>query len=187
MNLKNKTVLFLGSSVTYGSAAGGVSFADFLGEKLSLRVIKEAVSGTCLGDVNDASYVARLKRVDPSTHVDLVVCQLSTNDARLGIGLETVAAAIRYIARYVDQTFACPLVFYTGTRYDSPAYGAMISLLYELQAECGFEILDLWNDPELCSVSPADYRRYMRDPVHPTLDGYRLWWTPKFIDFLNSL
>ena len=32
MNLENKTILFLGSSVTYGSAAGGVSFVDMIGE-----------------------------------------------------------------------------------------------------------------------------------------------------------
>ena len=30
MDLKNKTILFLGSSVTYGSASQGVSFVDII-------------------------------------------------------------------------------------------------------------------------------------------------------------
>ena len=62
MVLKGKTVLFLGSSVTYGSAAGGVSFADMMAETCGIKMIKEAVSGTTLADINDQSYVSRLKK-----------------------------------------------------------------------------------------------------------------------------
>ena len=70
MNLKEKTVLFLGSSVTYGSAAGGVSFAELMEEACGIRCVKEAVSGTTLADINDISYVSRLKKVDTSLVVD---------------------------------------------------------------------------------------------------------------------
>ena len=42
MELKGKTVLFLGSSVTYGSASDGVSFADMMAEELGFSCIKEA-------------------------------------------------------------------------------------------------------------------------------------------------
>ena len=45
MILKDKTVLFLGSSVTYGSGAGGVSFADLMKEQCGICMIKEAVWG----------------------------------------------------------------------------------------------------------------------------------------------
>ena len=48
MELKDKTVLFLGSSVTYGSASGGVSFADLMVKECGIKMIKEAVSGTTL-------------------------------------------------------------------------------------------------------------------------------------------
>ena len=88
MNLQNKTVLFLGSSVTYGSAAGGVSFADIMGEVCGINCIKEAVSGTTLADMDDSSYVARLKRIDRTIALDLFVCQLSTNDASTSRNIE---------------------------------------------------------------------------------------------------
>lgn len=38
--LKGKTVVFLGSSVTYGSASGGVSFADYIEKSSGCTAIK---------------------------------------------------------------------------------------------------------------------------------------------------
>lgn len=81
MELTGKTVIFLGSSVTYGSASGGISFADMMAKELNFHCIKEAVSGTTLADLDETSYVSRLKRLDPATKADLLICQLSTNDA----------------------------------------------------------------------------------------------------------
>ncbi len=187
MELKNKTVLFLGSSVTYGSAAGGISFADLMAEHYELRMIKEAVSGTTLADLDDSSYVSRLKKIDKDIHVDLFICQLSTNDAGQGIALCKVEEAIRYIIDYVKSTFSCPVIFYTGTRFESEAYSDMVKLLKELQKEYDFHILNLWDDTEMLAVSQEDYNRYMCDPVHPSIVGYREWWTPKFINFCNAL
>ena len=187
MELKDKTVLFLGSSVTYGSASGGVSFADMMAQELKFNCIKEAVSGTTLADLDETSYVARLKRLDPHMPVDLLICQLSTNDASQNIPLEKTEAAIRAILEYANATFACPVVFYTGTCFESENYEAMIRLLYSLQAEYNFSILDLFNDPEMRTVTLEDYARYMSDPIHPNLLGYRQWWTPKFIDFCQKL
>ena len=187
MDLTGKTVLFLGSSVTYGSASGGVSFADIMAEETGLSTIKAAVSGTTLADLDESSYVSRLKKLDPATTVDLLICQLSTNDASRNIPLEKTEAAIRAIIDHTRRTFGCPIIFYTGTYYESGAYQAMIRLLYDLQTEYGFFILDLYNDPQMRAVAPEDYARYMSDPIHPTLLGYRQWWTPKFIDFCNRL
>ncbi|MCR5154533.1 MAG: SGNH/GDSL hydrolase family protein, partial [Lachnospiraceae bacterium] len=59
----SKTIVFLGSSVTYGAASGGVSFADVLCEKKGYEMIKEAVSGTTLADIGPDSYVSRLKTI----------------------------------------------------------------------------------------------------------------------------
>ena len=187
MDLHHKTVLFLGSSVTYGSASGGVSFADMLAEKLQFHCVKEAVSGTTLADLDETSYVARLKKLDLPTPVDLLICQLSTNDASQRIPLDKTETAIRSILEYVKVTFACPVVFYTGTYYESEAYESMIRLLYSLQTEYDFSILDLFNDPQMRSVTAEDYASYMSDPIHPNLLGYKDWWTPKFIEFCQKL
>ncbi len=189
MELKGKTVLFLGSSVTYGSASGGVSFADMMAQRCGIHCIKEAVSGTTLADIDEESYVARLKKVDPATKVDLLICQLSTNDAsskRIKDVSET-ENAIRFILEYAKATFRCPVVFYTGTYFESEKYAAMVKLLYALQKEYDFHILDLYNDEEMLSVSKEQYAQYMSDHVHPTLLGYEQWWTPKFLAFCQGL
>ena len=55
--IKDKTVIFLGSSVSYGYGSMGVSFADFLEKTDRIIAIKEAVSGTTLVDIKDNTYV----------------------------------------------------------------------------------------------------------------------------------
>ena len=188
MELRGKTVLFLGSSVTYGAASGGVAFPELMEKECGIKAIKEAVSGTTLADLNETSYVSRLKQnVDTSLPVDLFICQLSTNDATRNIEMAKVEEAIRFILSYVKEYFGCPMAFYTGTKFDSDNYKTMVELLYSLQKEYDFSILDLWSDEEMCAVSPEDYARYMHDPIHPNLTGYTEWWTPKFIEFCENL
>lgn len=187
MQLQGKTVLFLGSSVTYGSASGGVSFAELMAEQCGFCCVKEAVSGTTLADIEERSYVARLKTVDTFLPVDLFICQLSTNDAGRELPVEQTEAALRFIVTYVKDTFGCPIAFYTNTRYDSERYEGLVKLLVDLQKEYGFAILDFWNDEPMNAISDEQRARYMRDNIHPTLDGYREWWTPKFIEFCKAL
>ena len=187
MDLKNKTVLFLGSSVTYGSASGGISFVDILGEKYGINSIKEAVSGTTLVDINEKSYVSRLKSISLDQKIDLFVCQLSTNDAKKKLDIIEIKKAICFILDYVKETFCCPIVFYTGTYFESDEYSKMIELLYEIKESYDFYILDLYHDKDMLSVNKEDYAKYMKDQVHPTLLGYTEWWTPKFVAFLENL
>jgi len=186
-----KKIVFLGSSVTYGSAAGGVSFADIICQKNGYDMIKEAVSGTTLVDEDDSSYVGRLKRIE-TDRADLFVCQLSTNDASQNKALgavaegksietfdvKTVAGAIEFILAYVTRRWNCPMAFYTGTRYDSEGYAAMVELLKEIAAKWNVFMINLWDEPSFNAVLPEEYSRYMADPIHPTLEGYKEWWAP---------
>lgn len=186
-----KKIIFLGSSVTYGSAAGGVSFADIICERNGYEMVKEAVSGTTLVDEDDSSYVRRLKTIK-SDHADLFICQLSTNDATknypLGVltdswditsfNVNTISGAIEYILAYVSEKWHCPMAFYTGTRYDSEAYADMIDLLKGIAEKWDISIINLWDEPSFNNVSTEDYARFMQDPIHPTLEGYRDWWAP---------
>ena len=187
MNLQRKKVLFLGSSVTYGAASGGVSFVECTAETCGFSFVKEAVSGTTLADINDASYVSRLKKINKNAKFDLFICQLSTNDSNLGISIDETKQAIIFIVNYVRENFKCPIVFYTNTFFESESYAEDVKMLFELQKQFDFYILDLWNDKEMLSVSKEEYERYMEDRIHPTLEGYRDWWSPKFIDFCNKI
>lgn len=201
--LKGKTILFLGSSVTYGSASGGESFADYMAKRDGITAVKEAVSGTTLVDetvYGKESYIARMKTIDPAIAADALVCQLSTNDATMKKPLgavsdsfdladfdtKTVAGAIEYVIAYTKETWDCPVIFYTGTKYDSEAYGNMVELLLQIQKKWDIGVIDLWNDPKMNAVSSEDYKLYMVNGIHPSKAGYREWWTPVFEEYLTE-
>lgn len=201
--LQGKTIIFLGSSVTYGSASGGESFADYMVKRDGITAVKEAVSGTTLVDeavYGKESYIARMKTIDPNIKADALVCQLSTNDATMKKPLGTVsdsfnkedfdtltiAGAIEYVIAYSQETWNCPVIFYTGTKYDNEQYAQMVELLLEIQKKWGIGVIDLWNNEEMNAVSEADYKLYMVNGIHPSKAGYRDWWTPVFEEYLED-
>lgn len=212
--LSGKTILFLGSSVTDGAAAKSQSFVEWLAQVDGVNAIKEAKSGTTLVDKpsvlaklafgNGDSYVKRLLALDTTTPVDAVVCQLSTNDATMKLPLgeisddtelasfdtQTVTGAMEYIIRYCRDTWQCPVVFYTGSYYESDAYSAMVTRLHELQEKWGIGVIDLYTDAAFNDIDKKSYDLYMFDKIHPTMAGYSQWWGPEMekqlIDILRE-
>ena len=192
--IKDKTIIFLGSSVTYGYGSLGVSFADFLEKSDGIHAVKEAVSGTTLIDEKSNSYVSRLKTIDTNIKANAFVCQLSTNDATkekpLGkvsdsfdinsFDTQTVAGAIEYIIAYAKETWNCPVVFYTQAKYDSRHYAKMVDLLWGIQKKWNITVIDLWNNSEINSITDEQREIYLVDRIHPTKAGYKEWWLPEF-------
>ena len=190
--LRYKHLVFLGSSVTYGSASKGISFADYIGARNGCTITKEAVSGTTLVDEGIDSYISRLQKLDVELPTDLFICQLSTNDATqqkplgrvstskamIDFDTKTVAGAIEYIIAYVDETWGCPVVFYTNPKYDSKEYAQLVTLLREIADKWDVAIIDMWNDDSFCSIGAGQRSLYMADRIHPTQAGYLEWWTP---------
>ena len=172
--------------------------ADYLQALDGCEVVKEAVNGTSLTDRNGSSYSSRLKKLDTNQHFDAVIVQLSTNDAtqKLPLGVvsdsmdpasfdrSTIVGSMEAIIQYSMETFGCPVAFYTGTKYDSAEYEAMVEVLPELQEKWGIGVIDLWHNEEMNAVSEEDYAFYMNDKIHPTQAGYLLWWTPVFQEYL---
>ncbi len=199
--IEGKTIIFLGSSVTFGYGSLGVSFVEFLKEADGIIPIKEAVSGTTLADIKSNSYVARLKTINKSIKADAFICQLSTNDAtkKLPLGnvsesksieafdTKTIAGAIEYIIAYVNEVWGCPVVFYTQAKYDSEEYSDMVSVLLEIQKKWHISIIDLWNNNNINSISAEQRKLYLTDSIHPTKAGYKEWWLPEFQKCLYEL
>ncbi len=191
--INGKTIIFLGSSVTYGYGSLGTSFVDFLEKTDGIIPVKEAVSGTTLADIKDNSYISRLKRIDKTVAADAFVCQLSTNDATKNIPLgiissdynpdsfdtSTVAGAIEYIIHYVKNTWSCPVLFYTQAKYDSENYAEMVNLLYKIQEKWDIIIIDLWNNDNINNITAEQKKLYLVDNIHPTKAGYKEWWLPE--------
>ena len=198
--LKNKTVIFLGSSVTYGYGSLGISFVDFLEKSDGITAVKDAVSGTTLADIKDNSYISRMKTIDKNISADAFICQLSTNDATKVIPLgkiaegfdieefdtTTVAGATEYIIAYASATWDCPVIFYTQAKYDSEYYGKMVDLLIKIQEKWDITVIDFWNDTEINSINEEERKLYLVDHIHPTKAGYKIWWLPKFREVLEA-
>lgn len=205
--LNGKTLVFLGSSVTYGSASDGYSFVDELQRLYPESVcVKEAVSGTnlCTGDGN--SYVERFDsstKISELEKVDYVMIQLSTNDATnnkpLGTFLQSehpndfrknqITGAIQYLVSSAKERWeGCTVAFYTNPKYSNANYKRMVDRLIDIKAqwEIDFEILDLYNDESVSAIidDKAQYDKYMKDSIHPNRDGYVEWWTPIFEEFI---
>lgn len=195
--LKDKNIIFLGSSVTYGTASKGITFADYIGKRNSCNIIKEAVSGTTLVDEGISSYISRLNKLD-CVNADLLVCQLSTNDAtqkkELGtvnqsmniddFDTHTVAGAIEYIIAFSKEKWDCPVIFYTNPKYDSENYQAMVELLKEIQSKWDIGVINLWDDLDFNNITEEQKTLYMADEIHPTQAGYLEWWTPEMEKYI---
>ena len=193
--LEGMNILYLGSSVTNGSASRGFSFADYIAKRNNTTFVKEAVNGTTLVDEGKNSYIKRLEDVNTSQKFDLVICQLSTNDATKGLPIgdlsiskepdtSTVAGAIVYIIQYVKTTWDCPVVFYTGSYYESENYSEMVDMLLKIGKLYGVGVIDLYTDEEFNNITDQQRSLYMADPIHPTKAGYLEWWTPKMEEYL---
>lgn len=163
VSLEGKTIVWVGSSLTYGYANNGISMADYLEETTHCICAKYAVSGTTLVDKDEESYISRLKKIPADQKCDYFICQLSTNDAtqQLPIGdisdsfdidsfdTQTVCGAIEYVIAYAKERFDCPIAFYTAPRYWSSPYKKMAAKMLLIKEKWGIELLDLWNNKSL--------------------------------------
>ncbi|UQS84835.1 SGNH/GDSL hydrolase family protein [Apilactobacillus apisilvae] len=200
-NINGKKMVFLGSSITDGLASKGKSFVDFLNIEHGVNTIKESVSGTTLAGQEDNSYVSRMKsNLNPNEKIDIFACQLSTNDQRKNkhIGeisnsynldefdINTTIGAIEYIVKYVQENWACPMVFYTCLRKPDPGYEFLRNQLFKLQKKWHFAIIDIWNSKAI-KIMNHNNPYFMADDVHPTCAGYRYGWTPIFVKDLDQM
>lgn len=205
VSLEGKTIVWLGSSVTYGSAAGGKSMVEYVKESTGCKVLKLAVSGTTLVDNDANSYVSRMKSGwKKKRSADYFICQLSTNDASQNKPLgkvsdsfdmddfdtQTICGAIEYIIAFAKENWKCPVAFYTGPRYNSAAYQAMVDALLQIQEKWGIYVLDFWNDPDFLAMNAREQQKwlskYMADDIHPNAKGYEEWWAPVFEEFIST-
>lgn len=202
--LSGLKIIWLGSSVTLGAQSGGrYSMADYIEDMHPATVCeKYAINGTRLVNEQEDSYVARMKTISKDAAPDLFVVQLSTNDATTNRELgalsdstdpadfddTTIYGAIETIIAYVQETYGCPVVFYTGSYFESEEYDNMISALLEIQEKWGIGVLDMFHNEEMTALYGTDqYYEYMgEDGIHPTRLGYTEWWGPQFEQYLSE-
>ena len=199
--LKDTRIFYLGSSITYGSASGGVAFGDIIGKISGNPYQKQAVSGTTLAKQNGRtdSYVERFNNFNFNEKPDFLIVQLSTNDFSTGRPLGTVdmnqtsgfdtftlSGAIEHI---ISQAKAkCPtvkVVFYAGAVKGSWGYRTAYEnyMQGDLQKICekwNIGVLDIFH------TKYKSYNCYWNDDIHPTIEGYCAGWTPLFVKYLEE-
>lgn len=79
------------------------------------------------------------------------------------------------------------MAFFTNPRYESDAYAKMVEMLHKLETKWKIGLINLWNDEEFNSICDSDRKRFMADPIHPTLAGYLEWWLPYFEEALSTM
>lgn len=200
--LAGKTIFALGSSVTYGEASFQEAVGEYFAKRYDAKLEKEAVSGTTLIDNGENSYVSRMKnKFNTDEQCDLFVVQLSTNDARIKAKLgnisdsesledfdtNTITGAMEYITCYVQEHWKCPVVFYTGSYFESAEYEQMVKRVLELEDKYDdFVVLNLYDDQSFNAISDKERSLYMFDEIHPTKAGYRDWWGPELEKQLDA-
>ena len=196
--------LFLGSSVTFGSACGGVSFVDILPDSINCDVAKSAISGTTLTDIgleDDGNYIYRLENdFDKNAKPEHLIVQLSTNDVtklrKVGelseskdissFDKSTVIGAIEYIVAYAKQTWNCDVSFYTNPKYNNALYEEVINRLYLVQEKWNIGIIDFYNYVEMTPLDDETLSSYMADSIHPNATGYA-WMRDVVANYLKTI
>lgn len=200
-HLKGKNIIFLGSSITYGTASKGISFVEYLNTEYEVKGIKAAMFGTSLAGRDANSYVNRLRKLNfVNTKIDAVVCQLSTNDSRFdykigdisqsfnleNFNINTTVGAIEYIIKYIQIKWDCPIIFYTSIRGNDSTYKHLITQLYKLNRKWHKYIIDIFNNVEINKLAKAD-KEMMAYDSHPTKKGYRYLYTPIIVKQLDEI
>ncbi len=214
-DMSGKKYYVLGSSVSYGSANGGVSFAEGIKEEFGCTVEKQTVSGTTLRDLSGtldpssgASYVDRMTYFATDVAPDAIIVQLSTNDATQGFGtdnvllgkmtesgikecslenfdIKTTVGAMEYIISYAKEHWDCEVIFYTNPKFENANYAKLVDVLYELQAKWGITVIDFYNYTGMTPLSAFELVGYMSDSIHPNHAGYN-WMAEVFCDYLTK-
>lgn len=198
--LAGTKIFYLGSSITYGSATGGVAFGEIINKISGNPFTKEAVSGTTLVDNGSSSYVQRLKKLNFNEKPDFLVVQLSTNDfsqtkpvgtvqngtSSSDFDTSTISGAIQHIIAYAKEQ--CPtvkVVFYAG----AVRGGWVYKTAYENYLNGDFKkICEKWGIG-LIDIFHSDYKNYSfywSDDIHPTIQGYSAGWTPLFVKYFEE-
>ena len=145
--LNGKTILWLGSSVTYGAGSNGQALPQFMAAADGAVSVTEAMSGTTLATIpgqEEKSYISRMlnsKKFPEEDSVDFFICQISTNDCKQEnlplwgelttsdvtdpeqFDLGTTMGAVEYLIRYVHDSWDCPVIFYSGSYFGNAGDG----------------------------------------------------------------
>lgn len=196
--LTDETIIFVGSNLLSGSKAGGDSFVEYLENSDGIKSAVYCGNDAVLVERGKNSLVSFVKSI-PTENANprMLLCEVPYADATDGskIGTitdgyydneyktNTVIGAMEYIISYSEDTWGCPVVFYTCQPNDNKHYAKIMDAVYQVADKWNVEVLDFYNDP-LMALDDQQKKLYMATESNPTKAGYKELYTPKFREFL---
>ena len=202
--LAGKNILWVGSSVVQGASAVQDSMVDYIGVMDQCNSIKESVSGSTIAYQDENSYAPRMMTHTADENIEVVVIQLSTNDAGQGTEMgeigdsfdmadfdqNTTMGSLQIMLAYARETWDCPVLIFTVPSYGNERiaedYGSLVDLTLEVAEKWDVDVLDLWYDEEFNDVDQEQWSFWMANASHPRRAGYLEWWTPAFQEALYA-
>lgn len=202
--LAGKNILWVGSSVVQGASAVQDSMVDYIGVMDQCNSIKESVSGSTIAYQDENSYAPRMMTHTADENIDVVVIQLSTNDAGQGTEMgeigdsfdmadfdqNTTMGSLQIMLAYARETWDCPVLIFTVPSYGNERiaedYGSLVDLTLEVAEKWDVDVLDLWYDEEFNDVDQEQWSFWMANASHPRRAGYLEWWLPEFQEALYA-
>jgi lysophospholipase L1-like esterase len=202
-----KKVFFLGSSVWYGYATGGVSCVEQLARYSHIIPVKEAVSGATIATRANKtnSYWERFNAsLDNGNFAnsDVLVIQLSSNDFARGVPKGCVSGSCE--SSHFDTAATCgalEAIIATAKETNPSVKIAVVTccirqdwkwrspyadfIAHELAAiaeKWGIALIDCFN----MKFTPGIHGDYLTDFVHPSDTGYFEIYTKPIGDWLNA-
>ena len=116
---------------------------------------------------------------------------------------KTTLGGAEFIIAYVIETWNCPVYFYSGGYFGDDGarkssnpkgsqYGKLVDVVNKIADKWTYDgynvsVIDLYNDEEFNNaVSDEYYAWCMQDAIHPRRAGYLQWWTPYFVNKLET-
>lgn len=170
------------------------SYITRLNTSVSFDKSAEIDAFVCQISTNDA------KRENVSKWGEITAANVTDINA---FNVKTTLGAMEYVIAYVYETWGCPVYFYSGSYFGDDGltgsknpsgtdYAKLVQMTQEIadkwNAIDGYEVhvIDLYNDGAFNNITDAQFKLYMRDPIHPLKAGYLEWWTPYFESVLMA-
>ena len=172
-----------------------------------LSFLSRVVSGTTLKpdkEIDGFFIQISVNDVSSLNYKNMGDLSSQTNINLNSFDVSTTLGSLEYIVNYIENTWDCPIFLCTQSFYENSGsrqagffnpdwYTVLLDKVYSLIdkydtfSNFDVEIINLFYDDAFNNaVSDLYFDWAMDDSIHPKLAGYRNWWTPYFISYLEA-
>ena len=172
-----------------------------------MSFLSRVVSGTTLKpdkEIDGFFIQISVNDVSSLNYTNMGDLSSQTNINLNSFDVSTTLGSLEYIVNYIENTWDCPIFLCTQSFYENSGsrqagffnpdwYTVLLDKVYSLIdkydtfSNFDVEIINLFYDDAFNNaVSDLYFDWAMDDSIHPKLAGYRNWWTPYFISYLEA-